>query len=803
MKTINISVRDKLPIVTSREGSAVEDNKYRLKFEFDDEWVEGLKTIVVATAQKQYTLYPTVKDYVDIELGKARTINVGVLQDTVATSRPCQIIINESIRRHMGEDIAPPDPDIWTYITEQIRALNAMRLYPVDKTEAMTQQVGRDTDGKLWTYPGGEGGAGGIDHIFITGTESSSGRPSYTLNVQLTNGKVVTCPLPNMGLELSNVITVSPSSPLTSLAVGNVGELWFDTTDRILYVCISSTNTVGAPNWVAVGGSGSSSGENSGRGVLDVVFEAKETEANGAATYNMIISLNDGTSIARELPGFRNEDVVMFQNDKPGEDLFAPRGKLLLDTRESKMYVCAGTAGTGDDAKSVWVPISGSGGIFVGEEADMPAGTVARFNPKGKATKILQIDETLSKTGYAADAAAVGTKLGSRAHRLKILYSAPTETTEGYTGQIAFDDSGRKLYVCTDGINETKFGDLYPNFFEWKQLSEYKFVNSAPTRDTYGTYGEIWVNFSEPAIYICEGPNWMEGGVPSPDYDTYIVWRRIAGLPEFTPDDEGKTLQIKNGAMVWKAGSGGGVQVDDTLSKTGYAADAAAVGEALKKQSKAIDDKLDANKLPEAINTALAQAKASGEFNGEPGAPGDDYVLTDADKREIAELVDVPEGGEYRLLKTITVTEATQRISESWGEQGDGKGYDGVVVTFDNISGIENTNGLNVYASIGSPQTVVGVGAALKNNQVMRLVARKLNGLWDIFGSYGEKEGASTMLGQTGCAHLYSTAPHNATPDGYRFSWNKISRALFYTFAESLPVGMTIKIFVLGGEENA
>ena len=245
------------------------------------------------------------------------------------------------------------------------------------------------------------------------------------------------------------------------------------------------------------------------------------------------------------------------------------------------------------------------------------------------------------------------------------------------------------------------------------------------------------------------------------------------------------------------------LQIDDTLSKTGYAADAAAVGEALKKQSKAIDDKLDANKLPEAINTALAQAKASGEFNGEPGAPGDDYVLTEADKREIAELVGVPEGGEYRLLKTITVTEATQRISESWGEQGDGKGYDGVVVTFDNISGIENTNGLNVYASIGSPQTVVGVGAALKNNQVMRLVARKLNGLWDIFGSYGEKEGASTMLGQTGCAHLYSTAPHNATPDGYRFSWNKISRALFYTFAESLPVGMTIKIFVLGGEENA
>jgi hypothetical protein len=102
-------------------------------------------------------------------------------------------------------------------------------------------------------------------------------------------------------------------------------------------------------------------------------------------------------------------------------------------------------------------------------------------------------------------------------------------------------------------------------------------------------------------------------------------------------------------------------------------------------------EKLDASKLPEAVNDALAQAKASGEFKGEPGAPGEkgdpgekgeqgekgdpgpagadgqpgekgepgekgadgqpgadgkDYVLTDADKQEIAELaadmVDVP-----------------------------------------------------------------------------------------------------------------------------------------------------------------
>ena len=48
--------------------------------------------------------------------------------------------------------------------------------------------------------------------------------------------------------------------------------------------------------------------------------------------------------------------------------------------------------------------------------------------------------------------------------------------------------------------------------------------------------------------------------------------------------------------------------------------------------------------LPEAINTALAQAKESGEFDGEPGS---DYVLTESDKQEIAELAAelVPSGG--------------------------------------------------------------------------------------------------------------------------------------------------------------
>lgn len=61
--------------------------------------------------------------------------------------------------------------------------------------------------------------------------------------------------------------------------------------------------------------------------------------------------------------------------------------------------------------------------------------------------------------------------------------------------------------------------------------------------------------------------------------------------------------------------------------------------------------KLAASELPNAVNEALAQAKASGAFDG------DDYVLTEADKQEIAELVEVPESGTVTDEQIASVVE--------------------------------------------------------------------------------------------------------------------------------------------------
>lgn len=54
--------------------------------------------------------------------------------------------------------------------------------------------------------------------------------------------------------------------------------------------------------------------------------------------------------------------------------------------------------------------------------------------------------------------------------------------------------------------------------------------------------------------------------------------------------------------------------------------------------AQALKNKLDSSKLPEAINTALAQAKASGEFKGEKGDKGDSFTYEDFTEEQLENL---------------------------------------------------------------------------------------------------------------------------------------------------------------------
>lgn len=88
---------------------------------------------------------------------------------------------------------------------------------------------------------------------------------------------------------------------------------------------------------------------------------------------------------------------------------------------------------------------------------------------------------------------------------------------------------------------------------------------------------------------------------------------------------------VKKEITIQPGSSTGGAAIDDitpstttTYSSTKIDALLNEQKEANATQDEAIAKKLNASELPTAINTALAQAKASGEFKGDPGEPGED-----------------------------------------------------------------------------------------------------------------------------------------------------------------------------------
>lgn len=147
--------------------------------------------------------------------------------------------------------------------------------------------------------------------------------------------------------------------------------------------------------------------------------------------------------------------------------------------------------------------------------------------------------------------------------------------------------------------------------------------NGQPTESTVGRLNQLYRDESTDKLYICTG---VEGG---------YTWAAVVSDTEDAVTYTAQTLTEEQKTQA-RANIGAGTSnfsglyndlpdkpnipaatvIDTTLSKSGQAADAKAAGDAIGK-------KLDATALPTAVNDALAQAKASGEFDGPKGDKGD------------------------------------------------------------------------------------------------------------------------------------------------------------------------------------
>lgn len=122
------------------------------------------------------------------------------------------------------------------------------------------------------------------------------------------------------------------------------------------------------------------------------------------------------------------------------------------------------------------------------------------------------------------------------------------------------------------------YAQILANFAGLRMLSG----KGAPTAETEGKVNQLYRDETNNVLYVCVND------------DSGYTWAMISG----------------------SGGGGSAVTIDTTLTKSGQAADAKAAGDAIR-------EKLAKTELPTAVNDALAQAKASGEFDGAKGDKGD------------------------------------------------------------------------------------------------------------------------------------------------------------------------------------
>lgn len=98
---------------------------------------------------------------------------------------------------------------------------NYQSLVPEAKTDAMTQAVGKDADGKLWTAPGGGGGSSGIELVY---TWTADGTTMSAINdLTIEPGKLYFCEtiVPSNGDLTANVTT-----PFVNVRIGSEGNTY-------------------------------------------------------------------------------------------------------------------------------------------------------------------------------------------------------------------------------------------------------------------------------------------------------------------------------------------------------------------------------------------------------------------------------------------------------------------------------------------------------------------------------------------------------------------------------------------------
>lgn len=136
---------------------------YVAKFDFDSEWdAYTVKTARFIWNGQYRDIVFSGSECAIPAVDDASAVGVGVFAGELRTTTPAMIMCFRSVLDGDGTP-APPSEDVYAQIMALLNDIETYKLTPVEKTDEMTQEVGRDAEGKLYTRPG-SGSGGTSDH---------------------------------------------------------------------------------------------------------------------------------------------------------------------------------------------------------------------------------------------------------------------------------------------------------------------------------------------------------------------------------------------------------------------------------------------------------------------------------------------------------------------------------------------------------------------------------------------------------------------------------------------------------------
>ncbi len=191
-------------------------------------------------------------------------------------------------------------------------------VYPVVKTDAMTAEIGRDAQGRLWTAGTGRG----IENVYV----KTVGDGQYLLYIMLEYGGGYAVAMPR--LEPDEFVQLQNRAPAAE-DTAKYGTLWADLTTEKMYVAIDGNSggiyVPGLTAWMPVGGAG---------GVVKNIYVRTLTnESTGQVGYMLVVENSNGTQTLTKLP-----DATIVSNVEP-DAAKTDNGVFWYDQDTDKLYI--------------------------------------------------------------------------------------------------------------------------------------------------------------------------------------------------------------------------------------------------------------------------------------------------------------------------------------------------------------------------------------------------------------------------------------------------------------------------------